>query len=148
MMAHRRAGRPEAEGRAELLEEGTSEETGEPDDWEPGLSVSDVAAVVAMQSSNVSAAIRALVERGLVSKTPREDDRRVSVLHPTPKARNDKRAIDDALADGIAEVLAVLPPESVATLLTATPAMRGLAGALARPSKPVVARIGEPGRES
>ncbi|MEN4473844.1 MarR family winged helix-turn-helix transcriptional regulator [Mycolicibacterium cosmeticum] len=115
---------------------------------EPGLSVSDVAAVVAMQSSNVSAAIRALVERGLVSKKPREDDRRVSVLHPTPKARNDKRAIDDALADGIAEVLAVLPAESVATLLTATPAMRGLAGALARPSTPVVARIGEPGREA
>ncbi|MCV7211279.1 MarR family winged helix-turn-helix transcriptional regulator [Mycolicibacterium canariasense] len=114
---------------------------------EPGLSVSDVAAAVAMQSSNVSAAIRALVERGLVSKTPREDDRRVSMLHPTLKARNDKRAIDDALADGIVEVLAGLPAESVAALLSAAPAMRGLAGALARPSKPAVARIADSGSE-
>jgi DNA-binding MarR family transcriptional regulator len=108
---------------------------------EPGRSVSDVAAVVAMQPSNVSAAIRALVERGLVSKTPREDDRRVSVLHPTAKARNDKRAIDDALAEGIAELLAGLPAESVAALLSAAPAMRGLAAALARPPEPPVARI-------
>lgn len=108
---------------------------------EPGSSVSDVAAAVSMQPSNVSAAIRTLTERGLVSKTPREDDRRVSVLHPTHKARTEKDAIDDALTDSVGELLAGLPAESVAALLAAAPAMRRLSDSLARPSKPVVARI-------
>lgn len=110
---------------------------------EPGLSVSDVASAVAMQSSNVSATVRALVDRGLVSKSPREDDRRVSVLHPTSKARTDKRAIDDALSDGIAEVLAELPAESVSVLLSAAPDLRRLAAALGGAVRPTLARIGE-----
>jgi len=117
---------------------------------EPGLSISDVASIVAMQSSNVSAAVRALINRGLVSKSPHEDDRRVSVLHPTPKARTDKRAIDDALSDGIAEVLAELPTEVVAALLSAAPAMHTLAAALAKSggsTRTPVARIDNDGAD-
>ena len=117
---------------------------------EPGLSISEVASIVAMQSSNVSAAVRGLINRGLVSKSPHEDDRRVSVLHPTPKARTDKRAIDDALADGIAEVLAELPTEAVTALLSATPAMHALAAALAKSggsARTPVARIDSNGAD-
>ncbi|MHA3021501.1 MarR family winged helix-turn-helix transcriptional regulator [Mycobacterium sp. BMJ-28] len=110
---------------------------------EPGLSVSDVACAVAMRSSNVSAAVRALTDRGLVSKTPHHDDRRVSVLHPTAKARNDKRAIDDALSEGIAEVLAELPADSVAHLLSATPGMRALTAALGGPAPRRAAQLPE-----
>ena len=97
----------------------------------PGVSVSEVAVAVAMQSSNVSTAVRALIERGLVSKSPRGDDRRISVLHPTPQARADKLAIDDALSDGLAELLAELSAESASTLLAAAGSVHDLAAALA-----------------
>ncbi|MBI3226393.1 MAG: MarR family transcriptional regulator [Mycolicibacterium cosmeticum] len=117
---------------------------------QPGLSVSEVAAAVAMRSSNVSAAVRALIDRGLVSKSPHDDDRRISVLHPTPQARTDKHAIDDALSGGVAELLAELPAESVSALLSAAPAIHLLAAALsaaAGSARTPVARI-ERDRES
>ena len=114
----------------------------------PGVSVSEVAGAVAMQSSNVSAAVRALIDRGLVSKSPREDDRRISVLHPTPQARADKLAIDDALSDGLAELLTELSTESASTLLAAAGSVHDLATALAAAggsTRSPVARGGEIG---
>jgi DNA-binding MarR family transcriptional regulator len=97
----------------------------------PGRSVSEVGAAVAMQSSNVSAGVRALIERGLVAKTADEHDRRVSLLYPTPQALADKRAIDDALAASMSSALETLPAEAVATLLTALPSLRDLVNAVA-----------------
>lgn len=113
---------------------------------QPGVSVSEVAGAVAMQSSNVSTAVRALIDRGLISKSPRDDDRRISVLHPTPQARADKLAIDDALSDGISELLAGLSAESTSALLSAAAAMHDLATALASAgaaTRPPVARGGD-----
>jgi DNA-binding MarR family transcriptional regulator len=111
--------------------------------------VSEVANAVAMQSSNVSTAVRALIDRGLVSKSPRDDDRRISVLHPTPQARADKLAIDDALSDGFAELLADLSAESASTLLAAAGSVHDLAVALAAAggtTRSPVARGGDLGR--
>ncbi|MBX5487577.1 hypothetical protein MHAS_00543 [Mycolicibacterium hassiacum DSM 44199] len=92
----------------------------------PGCCVSDVAASVSMQSSNVSAAVRALVERGLVDKHQHEQDRRITVLRPTPRALAEREAIEEAVLGTVSAALAPLSPESVAALMNAIPAMREL----------------------
>lgn len=99
---------------------------------QPGRSVSEVAAATGMQSSNVSAAVRSLIDRGLLDKRPAEHDRRVSVLRPTDKALTERAAIEDALAGAVAQALSELPPADVQALLSALPALRDLTAGVAR----------------
>jgi DNA-binding MarR family transcriptional regulator len=94
----------------------------------PGRSVSDVAAAISMQSSNVSTALRALAERGLVEKRPADHDRRMSLLHPTARALAEREAIEDAVAGTVSAALAGLPAGHVDALFDALPALRELSG--------------------
>jgi DNA-binding MarR family transcriptional regulator len=94
---------------------------------QPGRSVSDVASSMSMQSSNVSAAVRALVGRGLVDKRPDADDRRVTLLRPTAQALKNRDAIEKAIAGTIFAALANMPTRDVEALMNAVPAMRRLA---------------------
>ena len=93
---------------------------------EPGRGVSDVAASVGMQPSNVSAALRSLVARGLVEKRPDPHDRRVALLHPTATSRGNRAAIEAELTASLSEALAALSDDDVILLLRAVPAMRQL----------------------
>ncbi|MGV0850887.1 MarR family winged helix-turn-helix transcriptional regulator [Mycolicibacterium phlei] len=92
----------------------------------PGCSVSDVAAQISMQSSNVSAAVRSLVQRGLVEKHQNAQDRRITVLKPTSRALTDRGAIENAVLGTVTAALDPLPEDSVNALLAAIPAMREL----------------------
>src|SRR3954452_2814561 len=59
----------------------------------PGMSVGDVATELGLQASNVSAAVRALVARGLLERRTDERDARIARLFPTAEAseRRDRR---------------------------------------------------------
>lgn len=98
----------------------------------PGLSVSDVARDLGMQASNVSAAVRSLVERGMLERRRDEHDARVVVLEATPAAIADRGRREDAWGDALREVVAELPAEDAAALLAAGPALQALAERLAR----------------
>ncbi|BBY18750.1 hypothetical protein MLIT_43420 [Mycolicibacterium litorale] len=93
---------------------------------EPGRSVSEVAGVTNMQSSNVSTAVRALMDRGLIDKRADPRDRRVSLLEPTARALAEREAIEDAIAGSVSAALAELPAATVDALVAAIPAMREL----------------------
>ena len=94
---------------------------------DPGRSVSQVAAAVAMQPSNVSAAVRGLCGRGLLEKRADPADRRVSLLHPTAQAAQDRDAIEDVVVRTVAAALAELPSADIEVLLAATRTLRELA---------------------
>jgi DNA-binding MarR family transcriptional regulator len=94
---------------------------------QPDRSVSEVASSMSMQSSNVSAAVRALVARELVEKRPDPNDRRVTLLRPTAQALENRDAIEASIAGTIFAALANLAAEDVAALVDAVPAMRKLA---------------------
>ncbi|MGE2734328.1 MarR family winged helix-turn-helix transcriptional regulator [Mycolicibacterium vaccae] len=94
---------------------------------QPGRSVSDVAQHLAMQQSNASAAVRSLVERGLVDKRADERDRRMSLLHPTPRALAERTQIEEAIAVTVSAALQTLSPEDQAALRAAAPALQTLA---------------------
>jgi DNA-binding MarR family transcriptional regulator len=94
---------------------------------QPDQSVSEVASLMSMQSSNVSAAVRALAARGLLEKCPDPRDRRITLLRPTPQAVKNRDAIENAIAGTIFAALAKMSEEHVALLINAIPAMRQLA---------------------
>ncbi|WP_199254124.1 MarR family winged helix-turn-helix transcriptional regulator [Mycolicibacterium mengxianglii] len=94
---------------------------------QPDRSVSDVASAMSMQPSNVSAAVRALVTRGLVQKCPDPHDRRVTLLRPTAQALKNRESIETAIAGTIFAALANMTDEHVTLLMNAIPAMRTLA---------------------
>lgn len=93
---------------------------------EPGRNVSEVAAATNMQSSNVSTAVRALMDRGLLDKRADTRDRRVSLLEPTARALAERNAIENAIAGSVSGALTELPPDAVEALVAAIPALRAL----------------------
>ena len=96
----------------------------------PDQSVSEVATSMSMQSSNVSAAVRALVEHGLVAKAADPHDRRITHLRPTAQALKNRDAIENAVAGTIFAALAKMPDEHVALLVNAIPALRTFSAAI------------------
>lgn len=93
---------------------------------EPGRSVSEVAVATNMQSSNVSTAVRALMDRALLDKRADPRDRRVSLLEPTARALAEREAIEDAIAGSVSAALTGLPADAVEALVAAVPAIRQL----------------------
>ncbi|WP_197376240.1 MarR family winged helix-turn-helix transcriptional regulator [Mycolicibacterium baixiangningiae] len=93
---------------------------------EPGRSVSEVAAATNMQSSNVSTAVRGLMDRGLLDKRADARDRRVSLLEPTARALAERDAIENAIAGSVSAALTELPAAAVEALVAAIPALRAL----------------------
>src|SRR5690606_6369281 len=67
----------------------------------PGITVTELARLLGMQQSNVSAAVRVLVERGLVERERGPEDRRVAKLVPTEKLLGEQDARDSAGAGAI-----------------------------------------------
>ncbi|MET0196978.1 MULTISPECIES: MarR family winged helix-turn-helix transcriptional regulator [Nocardiaceae] len=92
-------------------------------DRNTGIGVSALADMLAMQPSNVSAAVRTLVERGLVVKTPSPTDRRVTQLEVTDRMRRNRTRIEAAWSARIIEALSRLPDEAAAQLVSAAPAL-------------------------
>ncbi|OZF50090.1 MarR family transcriptional regulator [Rhodococcus sp. 14-2470-1a] len=92
-------------------------------DRNAGIGVSALADMLAMQPSNVSAAVRTLVERGLVVKTPSPTDRRVTQLEVTDRMRRNRTRIEAAWSARITEALSRLPDEAAAQLVSAAPAL-------------------------
>nr|WP_256980070.1 MarR family winged helix-turn-helix transcriptional regulator [Rhodococcus sp. 15-1154-1] len=92
-------------------------------DRNTGIGVSALADMLAMQPSNVSAAVRTLVERGLVVKTPSPTDRRVTQLGVTDRMRRNRTRIEAAWSARITEALSRLPDEAAAQLVSAAPAL-------------------------
>jgi DNA-binding MarR family transcriptional regulator len=92
----------------------------------PGVSVSEVAKALSRQPSNVSTAVRHLVERGLLVRHTDPDDRRSGQLHPTEQARIDKRAIDTAWDAAVRRVLDTMTDDEVRVVAEAIPLLHRL----------------------
>lgn len=93
----------------------------------PGVTVSDVARMLALQPSNVSTTVRRLVERGLVERSPDEHDRRAIRLHLTAKAADHKKRIDAVWVDAVREQLTRMSDEESALIAEAAPLFARLA---------------------
>jgi DNA-binding MarR family transcriptional regulator len=98
----------------------------------PGIRVSDVAAALALQPSNVSTAVRALVGRGLVVREVDPGDRRAVRLRQTDQAVRDRDALEAAWAGMVGAALAELSAEQRSVLAGAGPALRALSDQLTR----------------
>jgi len=97
----------------------------------PGLSVTDIARELGLQPSNVSTAVRALSERGMVERRAHATDARVARLHPTRAAVSNRRAREQAWGEMLDDYLASLPADDRRVLRESIPALRSLADALA-----------------
>ena len=97
----------------------------------PGLSVTEIARELALQPSNVSTAVRALSERGMVERRAHATDARVARLHPTRAAVSNRRAREQAWGEMLDDYLASLPADDRRILRESVPALRSLADTLA-----------------
>ncbi|MFJ4220133.1 MarR family winged helix-turn-helix transcriptional regulator [Curtobacterium luteum] len=88
-------------------------------DRNPGTSPSATAEATALKRSNLSVALKALVDKGMVERRPDPEDARTVRLHPTPVARESigrlhahwVRTLREALGDdvdGIEDAFALL----------------------------------------
>lgn len=92
----------------------------------PGMTVTELSRHMTLKQSNTSAAVRTLVDRGLVTKESTVSDRRISRLFPTDKALAQDEAIGDAWAGPIRRALAGLDPAEAAALNDAVGALQAL----------------------
>lgn len=92
----------------------------------PGVTVSGLARHLGMKQSNVSAAVRDLVGRGLVAREADPADGRVHQLVPTEKSLADKDSIDTVWSGGVRTAMDRLEPEQVAAIENASDALRAL----------------------
>jgi DNA-binding MarR family transcriptional regulator len=85
--------------------------------------VTEVGAALDIKPSNVSAAVRELVARGLVEKVTDPDDKRKSLLSLTDEARRNKSSIDAAVTGSLKDVLEQLSPEHRESLFASLDAL-------------------------
>ncbi|GAA3470287.1 MarR family winged helix-turn-helix transcriptional regulator [Nonomuraea roseola] len=97
---------------------------------EPGVGLTALARALGMQASNVSATVRSLVGRDLVTREPDPADRRSVRLKPTVHALHGMALIEGAWAEIFAAALADLSPSQRESFTAAIPAMVALAEAL------------------
>jgi DNA-binding MarR family transcriptional regulator len=96
----------------------------------PGLSVNDVARELGMQASNASAAIRALVTRGLLERRRDADDRRVARIHPTARAIAARNLRERSWGAALGGALDGLERSDTTRLLETVGALRALVSQL------------------
>jgi DNA-binding MarR family transcriptional regulator len=96
----------------------------------PGLSVNDVARELGMQSSNVSTAIRSLVDKGTLRRRPDDADRRVVRLEPTESALEARDRRETSWGVAMRRVLTDFSDAEREQLLAAVPLLRALADRL------------------
>jgi DNA-binding MarR family transcriptional regulator len=92
----------------------------------PGTTVTESARRLRMRHSNVSAAVRDLVARGLVIREPSTEDRRVSLLLPTEKALAEQNSIDTVWSGTVRSAMVHLDPAQVETIEAAADALAAL----------------------
>ncbi|GGD70567.1 MarR family winged helix-turn-helix transcriptional regulator [Microbacterium murale] len=100
----------------------------------PGSTVGDLAAALGLQQPNVSTAIRVLVARGFITREKSEEDRRVSLLFPTPLGVSEHTAISEAWSSPVDAALEELSAKQRAALDAATEAIVALHQSLRRAS--------------
>ncbi|WP_240918710.1 MarR family transcriptional regulator [Rhodococcus sp. 14C212] len=93
----------------------------------PGATVSDLARVLGLQSSNVSATVRSLVQRGLVARTSNPRDGRSHHLHRTPLAERNGHLIRRMWITGVERLLSEMEPDDAAALVAVAPLLERLA---------------------
>jgi len=96
----------------------------------PGATVGELSQALGLQQPNTSAALRVLVQRGLVSRETSESDRRVSRIVPTALAASEHRAIAEEWAGSVDTVLDGLSATHRASLDGALEALQALDRAL------------------
>jgi DNA-binding MarR family transcriptional regulator len=93
------------------------------------MSVGDLAAAEKVQPPSMTRTVNALVERGLIARAPRPDDRRIVVVDLTEAALRvleDSRRRKEAWLN---RILAELTPEERQTLRDAAPILERLSHA-------------------
>ncbi|WP_211881396.1 MarR family winged helix-turn-helix transcriptional regulator [Pseudarthrobacter albicanus] len=93
---------------------------------EPGMTVSQLTAALGLRQSNASAAVRALVDRGLVRRKSSPSDRRLALLYPTEAALKNKRLVAEAWSGSISAAMMRLPADQVNAILDAAEALAAL----------------------
>ncbi|WP_460775831.1 MarR family winged helix-turn-helix transcriptional regulator [Microbacterium sp. GXF7504] len=94
----------------------------------PGSTVGELSTALGLRQPNTSAALRDLVDRGLVARVTDERDRRTVRIEPTELGRTEHVEIAGAWANDVATALEQLPEADRA-------ALEGAAGALASLSR-------------
>jgi DNA-binding MarR family transcriptional regulator len=97
----------------------------------PGLSVNDVASELGLQPSNVSTAVRSLVDRGVLRRTGDVSDGRVVRHEPTAAAAASRAKRERAWGSAMTEVLDDLPGDDRERLVASITALKLLADRLA-----------------
>lgn len=92
----------------------------------PGVTVGELARHLGMQQSNVSAAVRDLVQRGLVARESNPADRRVHKLVPTEKSLAEKGLLEDVWSGAVRTAMTRLDHERVAAIENASDALQAL----------------------
>lgn len=92
----------------------------------PGVTVGELAGYLGLQHSNTSAAVRALVGRGLVARTQSAADRRVTRLEPTEASLAARDLIDAAWSGTIRDAMTRLDDEQTTALDAAVDALEAL----------------------
>ncbi|MEE2032005.1 MarR family winged helix-turn-helix transcriptional regulator [Rhodococcus chondri] len=92
----------------------------------PGATVSDVARLLGLQSSNVSATVRSMTQRGLVTRTANPRDRRSYHLHRTALAERNGDMIRHMWTTGVRRLLSEIDPDDAAALVDVAPLLERL----------------------
>ena len=100
---------------------------------QPGISVGAVARELRMRTSNVSAAVRSLVARGLMVRDADPSDRRIARLTLTDLARHNLERLRRGWDAHLDEALGRLEPAQREAVESAVPALRALVQALRLP---------------
>lgn len=85
----------------------------------PGASVGEVARGLGLRQSNVSTAVRGLIERGLVDKRPDEADRRVVRLTTTARSAGRREPVEASWGATLTQVMTELDDADVAAIRAA-----------------------------
>ncbi len=93
----------------------------------PGITVTEVARLLALQPSNVSTTVRRLGQRGLINRSSDPNDGRSIRLRLTAKAAKHKEMIDAVWEDGVRDQLAQMSDDDAELLIKAAPLFRRLA---------------------
>lgn len=96
----------------------------------PGATVGELAQALGLRQPNVSAAVRLLAARGLVTKEASPADRRITMVRATPLGHTEHEAIASGWSSPIMEALASLGEEHRRALADATEALGALHEAL------------------
>lgn len=91
-----------------------------------GITVTDLSRRLGMRHSNVSAAVRALIARGLVVREPSRNDGRVSLLRPTEESLTNHESIETVWSGTVRTAMLRLTGEQVDALDTAATALAAL----------------------